>query len=848
MFRNFIIFLTTVILFEINFIFAQPIQSLSSSEIFIKLKKLSVLVNVLYIGAHPDDENTAFLAYCSNEKLLRTAYLSLTRGDGGQNLIGDEQGELLGMIRTQELLQARKIDDAEQFFTRAFDFGYSKNPDETFQFWNKDKILADVVFIIRFFKPDILITRFPTTGEGGHGHHTASAILAEEAFRLANDSTKFPEQLKYVSVWQPKRIYWNAWLPILEKKKVDMDKVIKIDLNQYNPLLGKSYTEIAAESRSMHKSQGFGSSASHEENMNYFMYIDGEEASSNLFDGIDLSWNRIEGGNRINNIINDAINNYNIENPSLILPQLLQAYTEMKKYNNNYLVQNKIRELKELILACSGIWIEAISDDYYYTNNDSIKIKFGIINRNDLSLKLEKISFPFDTFSDSIVNLNLNENKFYKINFTKIIQDNQTEKIKYSQPYWLENEHFMIKKDSSFYNINNIDLLRNPVNIYPFNVVCSISFYQKTNNDESNTTIDFDIPILFRSVDPVNGEIYKRINILPKVVISLDDKVNVFSNKERTLNVKLKSVKDSLVGKLFFEFSGNSSNKWQCIPSSIDFKLNKKYEEQSFNFKIIPPKMFFEDELKIFAQVGNEIINLGLIEVNHKYFGDNGDIYLPKSEMKIVNLNLKKGNEKIGYIVGAGDEIPKYLKQSEYDIEFLKDEEINFDEFKKYDVIITGVRAFNTRDILKYKMKDLMKYVEDGGRLIVQYNVARGLVVDSLGPYPFKLSSNRVTDENSKVIINNPNHILLNSPNKITEEDFDNWIQERGLYFPIDCDSRYDLLFTMNDPDETPLNTALLFTHYGKGIYIYTSLSLFRQIPAGDFGAYKLLINLISTK
>ncbi|GAB6281870.1 MAG: hypothetical protein STSR0008_06130 [Ignavibacterium sp.] len=851
MLRKIIVFITSIIIININFIFSQPIQSLSSSEIYLKLKKLYVLGNVLYIGAHPDDENTAFLAYCSKEKLVRTAYLSLTRGDGGQNLIGDEQGELLGMIRTEELLQARKIDGAEQYFTRAFDFGFSKNPDETFQFWNKEKILADVVFIIRFFKPDVIVTRFPTTGEGGHGHHTASAILAEEAFRLANDSTKFPEQLKYVSVWQPKRIYWNAWLPILEKKKVDMNKVIKIDLNKYNFILGKSYSEIAAKSRSMHKSQGFGSAASYEENINYFMYIDGEIASSDLFDGIDLSWNRIKGGSKIQKIINEAIQNFNVENPTLVLPLLLNAYEEMQKLEDNYLVQNKIKEIKELILACSGIWIEAISDDYYYTKNDSIKIKFGIINRNNIAVQLQNISFTFDTNSDSTLKLNLEKNTLFKINFYKTFNQNENNKIKYSQPYWLTNEHFMIQKNLAFYNIDDINSLRSPQNIYPFNIVCWLSF-NENKNDESNKIINFDVPVLYRSVDPIQGEIYKRINILPKVVINLDNQVNVFSNKERMINVKLKSMSDSINGKLSVEFFGNVINQWKAVPQSIDFKFNKKYDEQIFSFRIIPPNNFSESELKFSAKIGNEIIDLGLIEVVHKYFGDLGNIELSESKTKIVNLNIKKGNEKIGYIVGAGDEIPKYLKQLEYEIQILDDDKLNLEELKKYDVIITGVRAFNTREILKYKMNDLMKYVEEGGRLIVQYNVARGILVDSLGPYPFKLSSNRITDENSKVTINKPEHILLNFPNKITEEDFNssqrNWIQERGLYFPVDCDSRYDLLFTMNDPDEAHLNTALLFTKYGKGTYIYSSLSLFRQIPAGVSSAYKLLVNLISIR
>ena len=252
-----------------GFLKAQPPKSWSSSEILLQLKKLNTVGSVLYIAAHPDDENTRLIAYLANEKCLRTGYLSLTRGDGGQNLIGPEQGVELGLIRTQELLAARRIDGGEQFFTRAYDFGFSKTPEETFEKWNHDSILSDVVWVIRNFRPDIIITRFATDGSGGHGHHTASGILAEEAFDAAADSTRFPEQLKYVKVWQARRLLHNSTARFRDPK-ADMSKFIKLDVGGYNALLGKSYGEIAAESRSMHKSQGFGSAAQRGEYFEYF--------------------------------------------------------------------------------------------------------------------------------------------------------------------------------------------------------------------------------------------------------------------------------------------------------------------------------------------------------------------------------------------------------------------------------------------------------------------------------------------------------------------------------------------------------------------------------------------------
>ena len=307
-------FVIAFVSFFLSFnLFAQGPQSWTSADMYLAIRKLNVLGSVLYIAAHPDDENTRLIAYFAKDRMYRTGYLSLTRGDGGQNLIGDEQGIELGLIRTQELLAARRIDGGEQFFSRAFDFGYSKNPEETFTKWDKEKILSDVVWVIRKFQPDVIITRFPTTGEGGHGHHTASAILANEAFTAAADPNRFPEQLKYVKPWQAKRILWNSFN--FGGTNLTSPDQFKFDVGGYNPLLGKSYGEIAAISRSNHKSQGFGSAASRGEALEYFKTTGGTSPTDDIMSGEDLTWKRVEGGEAIAPVVDSIISTFDLLHP-----------------------------------------------------------------------------------------------------------------------------------------------------------------------------------------------------------------------------------------------------------------------------------------------------------------------------------------------------------------------------------------------------------------------------------------------------------------------------------------------------------------------------------------------------
>ncbi len=399
------------------------------------IKKLNVVGCILYIAAHPDDENTRLIAYLANEVLVQTAYLSLTRGDGGQNLIGPELNEALGVIRTQELLQARQADGSKQFFSRAKDFGFSKNPDETFKIWNKEHLLSDVVWIIRKFRPDIIITSFSTEPGTTHGHHTASAILAHEAFDAAADKTRFPEQLVYVDVWQPKRLLWNTSAFVFQHENYTTENKIKLDVGAFNPFLAKSYGEVAAESRSKHRSQGMGMGTTRGEAFEYLHAEKGHVPKKGIFEDIDLSWNRVEGASALTGIFNEAFHQYNPANPAVSADILLKAKDILESLPDSYWKQVKLNELQEVIRNCLGMYMEAATAASTACPGETIKIKIQIINRSKVPVELKKISYSH-THNETSYSLPLKYDIDKFINYDLPIPDD----MPYSEPYWLKNQ------------------------------------------------------------------------------------------------------------------------------------------------------------------------------------------------------------------------------------------------------------------------------------------------------------------------------------------------------------------------------------------------------------------------
>lgn len=811
-----------LITFTITQCFCQPRELLNSSEIKLALKKLNTLGTVLYIAAHPDDENTAFLTYFNYGKNIRTGYLSLTRGDGGQNLIGDEQGDLLGVIRTQELLQARSIDGAEQFFTRAIDFGYSKTPDETLSKWGKEEILSDVVWVIRNFKPDVIVTRFPPSEIGTHGHHIASAVLAVEAFNLANDPNAFPEQLQYADLWQPKRIFWNAWTPALNSMGISSDTLIKINFGDYNQLLGRSYTEISAESRTMHKSQGFGASGRRENYFNYFLQLAGEPASNDLFDGIDISWNRVSGSEKVASLLYQAENQFDFENPSKILPLLIQAYQEFEKIQNKFWTDVKRKELLNVIQSCAGIWFEAVTDENLISPGDTMTVTAGFVNRSTVQMTLRSVCVDYQ-LTDSTLNSSLKEGEMLSVDRKILIPENG----EYSQPYWLKEQH-----QSDIYTVNEQKLIGQPKTDYPLYALFSI----ESNGNE----LEFRTPVFYRENDPVKGEVYKRVEIVPEAVVNFEKDLYLFKNgvvKEIILFVR--NTKEDISGKIKLI----SDNSWNISPSFYDFNFDKKGEEREFKFNV-KPNGNSSSKLKTVLEIDDKKLLNSLVTIDYPHIQT--QTVLPEATAKVLKLDLnEKSVKKIAYIVGSGDKIPNLLMDVGFSVDVFSDEPLTVDVLKNYDVVITGIRAYNTNERLAIDQQNLLKYVEDGGTLLVQYNTLNNLLINP-SPYELNISRDRVTEENSPVRILHENHLVLNYPYHIDEKDFNNWIQERGLYFPDKWDERFTPLLEMNDSGESAKLGSLLIANYGKGKFIYTGLSFFRQLPSGVEGAYRLFINLIS--
>jgi LmbE family N-acetylglucosaminyl deacetylase len=808
---------------------AQQPATMDAAEAELALRQLGVVGSVLYVGAHPDDENTALLAYLAKGRGVRTAYLSLTRGDGGQNLLGSEKGEQLGLIRTQELLAARRMDGAEQFFTRAIDFGFSKSPEEALRIWGHDEVLSDVVWVIRRFRPDVIITRFPTTGEGGHGHHTASAILAGEAFDAAGDPTRFPEQLKYVEVWKPKRLLWNAFTFRPGERPKDADKMLSVDIGDYNALLGKSYTEIAAESRTMHKSQGQGTPSRRGSALNYFALIKGEPAAKDIFDGVDLTWHRIRNGDAVGLVLAAAAQKYDAANPQGVLPLLVRAYTiltsmETSKIPADPWVYEKRDKLGEVIRACAGLWIEAIASTPYATPGGQVKVTTTLVNRSDFPLSLVDIKPADGAASQAAAELKTNQPVTRDVTLTAPTE--------YSQPYWLRDE-----PGKGLYTVKDQRLVGWPENT-PLDVFVNVS----ANN--GGDSLSFDVPVLYRWIDRVRGDLYRPVAVVPEVAVGVEERTLVFSDRAaKRVRVTLKSnVAAATEGTLRLKLPAG----WTATPAQVPVTLKGGGEEFKAEFNVTPPQGANVAELAAEFDSGGKVFTRGMEEIDYPHIPR--QTLFPLADAKLVRVDLRRRGSRVGYVMGSGDEIPDALRQVGYDVTLLSDEDLAGADLSRFDAVITGVRAYNTRAALRQNERRLLEYVERGGTLVVQYNTPdRTLEGAQLGPYPFRpVADERVTDEDAAMNVLAPEDPILNAPNKIVPADFDGWVQERGLYFAHEWDAHYTPLFSAHDPGERDLKGSTLVARVGRGTYVFTALAFFRQLPAGVPGAYRLFVNMIS--
>jgi len=808
-------------------VFGQTAPPSDLATIEQSFKKLDVLGSVLYVAAHPDDENTRLLAYLAQEKHYRTGYLSLTRGDGGQNLIGNEQGSELGLIRTQELLAARRMDGAEQFFTRANDFGFSKGPGETLKIWDREKVLNDVVWVIRKFRPDVIICRFPTTGEGGHGHHTASAILAQEAFTAAADPNRFPEQLKYVQVWQAKRLLWNTFnFGSVNTTAADQ---LKIDVGVYNPILGKGYGEIAAESRSNHKTQGFGSAKTRGEAVEYFKTILGDAPKTDLMDGVNTTWARV-GAPEIGDELSAIRQKFNVDHPDQSVPALVKLLDKVEKVKDDYWRTQKTKELDDLIAACAGLWFEAYSEQPVYALGDTINVIAQTIKRSNYLVRPSLIYVNTDN-NNGLTGILGHDLLHQDMSLNEMETGSFKVPVSYfniTQPYWLNEPHGI-----GIYTLPNDTLAGNPENPYQIKATFEFSIDGKT--------LRFQRQVEYKYTDPARGELYEPLVIAPPVTANIEAKDYIFNSKQpQTVQVKLRS---------FTKSSGSISiqpvDGWKISPAKIDFSGKNKGDEWAVDFTVEPTDSKPKTSIfKAEVTANGQTFSLGIRTIAYNHIPT--ITYFPPAEANLINLDLKTAGKKIGYIAGAGDMVPDALRQVGYDVHILAENEIMNGDLSVYDAIVTGVRAYNVDSRLAYEQPKLLEYVNNGGNLVVQYNNNAGLVTRDIGPYPFRLVNQRVTDETAKVTFADPQNEVLNYPNKINDSDFDGWIQERGLYFVSDIDPKYATPLEMNDPGEAPNKGSLIVGDYGKGRFVYTSLDFFRELPAGVPGAYRLFVNLLS--
>jgi LmbE family N-acetylglucosaminyl deacetylase len=781
------------------------------------LLQLRETKRVLYVAAHPDDENTRLIAYLANGEHAEVAYLSLTRGDGGQNLIGKELGIELGQIRTQELIKAREIDGGKQYFTRALDFGYSKDPSETLQNWDKEKVLSDVVWAIRSFQPDIIITRFNTIPGITHGHHTTSAILAEEAFAISGDPRVFPEQLSYVKPWKAKRIFFNAYNFRGEFEPDAGKRYYAMEVGGYNSLLGKSYHEFAADSRTMHKSQGFGSTAGTGKAKDFLEQVGGEPYVNSPFDGVESRWSAVKGGLAIKAQLEELLlEKFNLVETPKNLPALLAIRSAMLELDTSSpWIASKLAKLDQLIFSCLGLGMEFVTNQELGYPGEKIAAQLLLINPSQVPIS--EISFQLkDTYYSS---KDTKGDEDTKVAITLELASDEA----YSQPYWL-NEPL----DGALFSVKNQRDIGLP---YKEKVGGDLSFVL------SGHKFKVAVPLVYKFNDPIDGEVNQPFTLVPEVDLSLSKElVFLVPGADPTVTVTVNFRNQLLEGAL--EFEGLNANQFMVLKVE-EFPGQK---QRRYMVTFLEGKNGKQQLRARFKTTSGQVYDQVIHRISYPHIPNL--TYFSPAQIQLIQEDWKVSGGKIGYLEGAGDEVSDVLSSLGYQVNFLTEESLEVDQLNEFQAIVVGIRAYNTQEFLASKQQILLDYVKAGGNLILQYNTSSPLVTPNLGPYPFAIGRDRVTVEGSPVQAD-WEHSLLRTPNRLEGKDFEGWVQERGLYFASKVDERYQSPLTLQDPGEAANKGALITTQFGTGTYVYTGISFFRQLPAGVPGAIKLFINLI---
>ena len=836
---------------------------------------LLVTPRVLVIAAHPDDEDTQLIAWLSRGRHVETAYLSLTRGDGGQNLIGNELGEALGAIRTEELLSARRIDGGHQYFTRAYDFGFSKTAEETFKHWDHEEVLRDVVTVVRSFRPTIIVAVFSGTPSDGHGHHQVSGIVAREAYDLSADTVRFPTAT-YGPMWEAQKFYRGA-------RFTGVQGTLSFNVGEFNPVSGRSYTEMAGESRSQHRSQGFGVLQRRGVSMDAVARQGSRvneatppKSEQTLFDGIDTTLAHLhagipaEGGRHLHQArvhADSARALLDYQHPGRIIAHLaatasaLSALREMTpsctrrvgaraarpapctaaQLDADAAVTQMQERAADALLAAAGVAVEATAERELLAFGDSMPAAFTVYNRGSVPVTVRAVAL--NGYSDTLATpvVILPDSAWSTRRMLVGIVD--------TRPWWLGKRQgdLFADRQSPADGLGRVSAVSD-------GLTRGVALREDVRR-ETEAGVDVEIggatvstprePIGYRFADPVQGEQNRPVGGAPAVSLSFDrglewipagkpmDRllrltVQSYSTTARSYTLRVLAPKgitvDSVTRTLSLE---------PLEVREVFVRLRGTLAEGRYEFGVIA-----EGEMGRYAE------GFRAIEYSHIH-----PIRLYRSSgvwLQAVSVNIPAGLQ-VAYVQGVGDLSAAGLRQLGIPLTVLTPQELPLVELNRFSTVIIGPRAYQASPELRAQNRRLLAYVKDGGTMLVQYG-QQEMARPGLMPYPVSLArtAQRVTLEDAPVTVRDATSSLLGWPNRIGEKDWADWVQERALYMPSVIDPKYATPLEMHDPGE-PANTgAILSVRYGKGMYVYTTLSLFRQFPAGVPGSARLFVNLLS--
>jgi len=740
-------------------------QGIYPSTASVRVQNAPERMRVLWIAAHPDDEDTQLIAWLARGRRVETAYLSLTRGDGGQNLIGNELGEALGVIRTEELLAARRIDGAHQYFARGYDFGFSKTADETRKHWPQDSLLNDVVTVMRAFRPHIVITTFSGTPRDGHGQHQISAIVAREAYNLAADTVRFPVAT-FGRPWTPLKFYRLA-------RFSPQDRTIAINVGEYDPYLGLSYQEIAADSRSQHKSQG-------------------------------------EGTLRRKGVVWDYLTREDSRVPAPAAKDEQSIFAGLD--TTKLLVQDGRVTPPELP---SPIALEAVADRRSLAVGDSARITMTLYNRGRVPVVISPVEFQRVTVAPD---------SSYR--WTEWFVGKEI-----TQPWWLAQPR-------------NGDLFTPKIDGISEDERERRSWAHVMVQPVGGAQMEISSPMVFHYVDRVRGDVQQPLIVAPGISITLEQ-AEAMARANGQFNQLVRTTLRSAMS--------------DTAPVTVTLTLPRGLSADSLSrtvtmapgsvrtlaFKVRGTLPRGSHLITATAAAKGQTFRSGYVPIDYPHI-DPERIYRPSTlAINAVDVLLPP-HLNVAYIPGVGDNVAPVLQQLGVPLTIIDPDEIPQTDLGKFSAIVVGPRAYQASGSLQSNNDYLLSYVRNGGRMVVQYGQGE-MQRPGIMPYPMALKqpAERVTDENAPVTFTGPKSPLLNSPNKITQDDFKGWVQERATYMPSTFDSRYRTMLAMNDPGEQPNRAAILAAAYGRGTYIYVPLALFRQLPAGVPGGARIFANLL---